>query len=87
MSELAKKLFEGLKVAKDGIQAMTPDLKEMGSQVKGELSRLGTQGAMELSSVLFNGQGFVPYGPGQYTPSPEHGQEQQHARQDQGIER
>lgn len=37
---------------------------------------------MELANALFNGSAFVPYGPGQYTPSPEptvgiHGQEAQ----------
>ena len=59
-------------------------------QFKGELSRLGTQGAMELASALFNGHGFVPYGPGQYTPTPEHQQaapeHDQHHR-DRGMER
>ena len=33
-----------------------------------ELSRLGTQGCMELASALFNGHGFVLYGPGQWAP-------------------
>jgi hypothetical protein len=29
---------------------------------------------MEMASALFNGSAFVPYGPGQYTPSePDHG--------------
>ena len=54
MSDLASELFAGLK-------NLVPDLKA-------ELSRLGTQGSMEMASALFNGNGFVPYGPGQYTP-------------------
>jgi len=50
------------------------------------MSRLGTQGTMELASALFKGDAFVPYGPGQYTPSQEQQPdiEQQH---DTGIER
>ncbi len=51
-----------------------PGLKNLMPDMKAELSRLGTQGAMELASALFNGSSFVPYGPGQYTPSPELGQ-------------
>ena len=46
--------------------------------------RLGTQGAMELASALFSGHGFVPYGPGQYTPSVDHHLQRQH---DRGIDR
>jgi hypothetical protein len=30
-----------------------------------EMKRLGVQGQMELASAIFNGQAFVPYGPGQ----------------------
>jgi hypothetical protein len=36
---------------------------------------MGVQGSMELASALFGGSAFVPYGPGQYTPSPERGHE------------
>lgn len=46
-------------------------LKNFVPEVSAELSRLGTQGSMELASALFNGSAFVPYGPGQYTPTPE----------------
>jgi hypothetical protein len=49
-------------------------------EVGAELNRLGKQGQMELANALFNGSAFVPYGPGQYTPTPEMeqaGQEQQ----------
>jgi hypothetical protein len=69
MSGLAEKLFEGL-------SNIVPD-------VKAELSRMGTQGSMELASALFNGDAFVPYGPGQYTESPQQAQPEM----DQGIER
>jgi hypothetical protein len=58
---------------------MSENAKQLWETIKGdvkaEMSRLGTQGAMELASALFNGSGFVPYGPGQYTPTPEHSPE------------
>ena len=41
-------------------------LQDVGSEMK----RLGVQGQMEIASALFSGNAFVPYGPGQYTPSP-----------------
>lgn len=77
MSETAKKLFDGLKIA---AHALTPDMKRVGAEVKAEMSRLGKQGAMELACALFAGHTFVPYGPGQKDPgikredvdSPEH---------------
>lgn len=82
MSDVAKKLFESLRVLKDGLQAgMVEGLKQGGA----EIHRLGTQGSMEMASALFNGHGFVPYGPGQYTPSAEHQQHQQ--QHDRGLER
>jgi hypothetical protein len=60
-------------------------------EVGAEMKRLGTQGAMELANALFNGSAFVPYGPGQYTPTPElEKQGQEHSReglQNDGIER
>jgi hypothetical protein len=34
---------------------------------------------MEFANALYNGTGFVPYGPGQYTPSPEASKEQAQA--------
>ena len=48
---------------------MSQTLKKILNDLGNETKRLGTQGAMELASALFSGQGFVPYGPGQYTPS------------------
>lgn len=69
MSDLAEKLFAGLK-------NMVPD-------IKAELGRMGTQGSMELASALFNGDAFVPYGPGQYTPPVE----QAAPEVDHGMER
>jgi hypothetical protein len=53
------------------LHALAPGLKNVGPDMGAELSRLGTQGTMELASALFNGHAFVPYGPGQYTPTPE----------------
>jgi hypothetical protein len=46
-------------------------IKEMGSEIGAELKRLGTHGSMELSSALWNGNAFVLYGPGRYTPTAE----------------
>lgn len=67
MSELAKQLFAELgAMAQNGVR-----------QIGAEVSRLGTQGTMELASAIFNTSGFVPYGPGQYTPSPSHSQPEQ----------
>jgi hypothetical protein len=81
MSETARKLFEGLRSVNDRLRTTG---QEIFSQAAPEVGRLGTQGSMELASLLFNGHGFVPYGPGQYTPSPEHqpahGLDQQQSR-------
>jgi hypothetical protein len=82
MSETRNKLFDMLRAAKDGMQvAIEGAEKHLGPEIK----RLGTQGNMELASGIFAGHGFVPYGPGQYTPSPE--QQQQQLQQDRGLER
>jgi hypothetical protein len=78
--EIGRNFLDSLKGMKDTAQEIAPGLKNFGPEVTAELSRLGTQGAMELASALFNGDGFVPYGPGQYTPTADHepGQGQQH---------
>ena len=60
-----------MEVMKETIDTVAPGLKNMGPEVSAELSRLGTQGAMEMAQALFNGAAFTPYGPGQYTPTPE----------------
>ena len=56
-----------IEVMKEAITAIAPGLQNAGAEVSAELSRLGTQGAMEMAQVLFNGAAFTPYGPGQYT--------------------
>ncbi|MBI1348657.1 hypothetical protein GC163_20485 [bacterium] len=66
---MAKRDF--VEVMKEAISAIAPGLENVGPQVSAELSRLGTQGAMEMAQALFNGAAFTPYGPGQYTPAPE----------------
>ncbi len=53
------------------MQMMSESLDNFGPEVSAEMSRLGTQGQMEFASALFHGSAFVPYGPGQYTPTPE----------------
>lgn len=62
-----------LDAVKDAVQAIAPglSLNKMLSDVGSELERLGVQGQMELASALWTGNAFVPYGPGQYTPTPE----------------
>ena len=61
-------------VMKEAITAIAPGLENIGSEMGAELSRLGTQGAMEMAQALFNGAAFTPYGPGQYTPTAESNQ-------------
>jgi hypothetical protein len=58
-------------VIKEALDVMAPGLKNIVPDVKAEMSRLTTQGTMELASALFGNGAFVPYGPGQYTPKPE----------------
>lgn len=75
MSNLVRQLFDRLKA--------------IGPEVGAETKRLGTQGASELASSLFSGHAFVPYGPGQYTPSVSRPEAQAEVEQQQeiGIER
>lgn len=105
MSNEIRELFDQSKQAaqigaveavKEGVVAIAPGLENLFSDMKAELSRLGTQGTMELASALFNGSAFVPYGPGVYTPSQEqdagvHGREvsdgKEEAQQEQQRER
>src|ERR1700730_13751366 len=63
-----------IEAVKEGIQAIAPglSLSNILGDIGAELGRLGVQGQMEMPSALFNGNAFVPYGPGQYTPTPEH---------------
>src|SRR5437899_2340190 len=60
-------------VMKEAINAIAPGLKDMVPEVGAELSRLGTQGAMEMAQALFNGGAFTPYGQGQIPANPELG--------------
>jgi len=61
--------------------------------VAAEGKRLAVQGQMEMANALFNGSAFVPYGPGQYSKTPEHEQEQAGheqadvSRENDGMER
>ncbi|MCA9102373.1 MAG: hypothetical protein KDA63_14525 [Planctomycetales bacterium] len=86
MSDTAKQLFDGLRAAKDAVLNIAPGLQNMGPEISAELSRLGTQGSMELSAALFNGSGFVPYGPGQYTDLPTPAQDGSEIQQEQQVE-
>jgi len=73
MSDLVSQLFERL--------------GDIVPEVGAEISRLGTQGSMEVASALFNQNAFVPYGPGQYTPSTPEPQPEVEQQQEHCIER
>jgi hypothetical protein len=47
------------------ISQAAPGLSNALPEIGAEMKRLGVQGQMEAASALFNGQAFVPYGPGQ----------------------
>ena len=79
MKGMLKHLIEGLAAVKDAVLGLAPGLKNVGQDVSAEMSRMGTQGSMELASALFNGNAFVPYGPGQYTPTPDHEHGHEHS--------
>jgi hypothetical protein len=72
---MAKRGF--IDVMKEAISEIAPGLKDAVPEIGAELSRLGTQGTMELASALFGNGAFVPYGPGQYTATPELGKDNQ----------
>jgi hypothetical protein len=55
----------------EGVKAALPGLDDLVPEMTAELSRLGTQGSMEMAGCLFNGNAFAQYGPGQYAPSPD----------------
>lgn len=81
MNEIARILKTGLERAGEAAQALAPGLKNFGPEIKAELSRLGTQGSMELACAIHNGNAFVPYGPGSYTPSTEQEHQHDHGQQ------
>jgi hypothetical protein len=54
-------------------------------EIGAEMRRLGMQGSAELANVLFNGQGYVPYGAGQQAPDRDGAQEEQ--QQHHGMSR
>ena len=60
-------------VMRETLAELAPGLKGAVAEIGAELGRLGVQGQMEMASALFSSNGFVPYGPGQYTPTPEVG--------------
>ena len=72
-----------LDVMKEALAEVAPGLKNIVPEIGAELSRLHTQGTMELASALFGNSAFVPYGPGQYTPTPEAGK----GHQEQEVQR
>ncbi len=58
--EILKDVGETVSQALPGLS-----LSNIASDVGAEMRRLGVQGQMEAASALFNGDAFVPYGPGQ----------------------
>lgn len=71
MSQRAEKLFAQQK-SFDPMRDLQTGLSRVVAEVGAELSRLGVHGSMEFASALHTGNGFVAYGPGQYTQSPEY---------------
>jgi hypothetical protein len=96
MSKNTREFFEGLKqdkpmgfmeAAKEGVLAVAPGLSNILGDIGAELGRLGVQGQMELASAIFGNGAFVPYGPGQYTPKPEHELEEAKKIEEQSMGR
>ncbi len=50
---------------------MSSKFMEIVKEVGEEMTRMGVQGQMEMASAIFNGNAFVPYGPGQRTTEAE----------------
>lgn len=65
-------------VMKEALVEIAPGLKNATAEFGAELSRLGKQGAIEMAQALFNGAAFTPYGPGQYTATPDVGKGNEH---------
>jgi hypothetical protein len=66
-------------------------LGRFGREVGAEFKRLAEHGAMEGGSALFQGHGYVPYGPGAYRqdvagPDREQGAPEVEHQQEQGRE-
>jgi hypothetical protein len=59
------RFMEILKNVGETIHQAAPGLKNAIPEIGAELKRLGVQGQMEAASLIFQGHGFVPYGPGQ----------------------
>ena len=68
MERSARDFFQ---VMKEAMNTIAPGIQNMGPQINAELARLGKQGSLEVAQALFNQAAFTPYGPGQYTPTPE----------------
>ncbi len=83
--EQSRGLFGAIK---DAVLSIMPGLKDAPQEIGDELKRLGVQGQMEMASALFNGNAFVPYGPGQYAKtSLGHGQEAERGGMDSQEQR
>lgn len=83
MSEVGKALFDALaRGAQASLATVGSSLERMPGELAAEGKRVGVQGAMELASGNHHGNNFfVPYGPGQYTPTPEHQRSQEHSHE------
>jgi hypothetical protein len=62
---MSEKFMDILKNVGETISQAAPGLKNAVSEIGAEMKRLGVQGQMEMASAIFNGNAFVPYGPGQ----------------------
>lgn len=80
MSKEIRELFDqskqppqigAVEAIKQTLFALAPGLENLASDVHAEVGRQMTHGSMEIAAALWTGNGFVQYGPGQYTPTPE----------------
>jgi hypothetical protein len=60
---------------------MLERLKDIIPEVVDEVLRGGRQGSAEIANLLFNGNSFVPYGPGQNPVTPEKEQGHHHGHE------
>lgn len=71
MSKTGRWLSERLKNVMEAAHDLAPGLKNFAPQALAELKRMGIHGSSEFSSGIITGNAYLPYGPGQMTPSVE----------------
>jgi hypothetical protein len=87
--DMAQQLFGGMGAIKDAVLSIAPGLKNVGHDLKEELTYQAGAGAHELAAALFNGSAFVMYPRGGKEDRGVHGPEHDlgHDSQQQEMER